>query len=469
MVTRLDQVEKVYQLIVLAVSQESNSMLSNIPFLPPEIHRIISQYVDRADLPSYRLADKALAQIGAEELFRTITIQYSSTSITRLNCLRSSSNLRKYVETLIWDTNTWRIPNVRDFKEWERYFSNKVEDTYIWRRVEPRYVQHLTRIRRNRQEWEVYADRLEDERRARGHLHNKLESLLVGFDNLGRIDVVNGVIIPSHRGVEKIYDELFRYPGDSDVYRKGEGLFSNGRHVDASSRPAVRAFSAVVALSNLRLKELKINTLCWQAFRSQICPTAALKRHLTTLYIRLTSRAEYNYDSFHSYHEIVQARHDHSTGSFSDFLTDLPNLESLRLDFKDTTNLTDESVHYHPTIFESTFRSEYTWPSLRKLSLRNFETTPEALLSLLQRQKSTLKTLTLQKTIIGSEEDDARPSMEWVELIREIRSMLQLDDESWANALGVQVGVDCIFTSFDAYEMLAAAATTLPVEGGEVC
>jgi hypothetical protein len=44
------------------------------PYIPPEIHRLITKNIFRSDLPNYRLVTKTLAGIGAEQLFGTTTI-----------------------------------------------------------------------------------------------------------------------------------------------------------------------------------------------------------------------------------------------------------------------------------------------------------------------------------------------------------------------------------------------------------
>ncbi|KAF1941348.1 hypothetical protein EJ02DRAFT_455283 [Clathrospora elynae] len=107
--------------------QASSNMASKTPHLPEELHRMIAQSFHRDDLANYRLASKLFCAIGTEELFQTITFHYSPSSIERLMNIGASDRLRQHVKTILWDTNLWKIPDVRDFHEWMRYFSKKAE------------------------------------------------------------------------------------------------------------------------------------------------------------------------------------------------------------------------------------------------------------------------------------------------------------------------------------------------------
>lgn len=89
-------------------------MASLPPHLPLEVHRTIAQYIGNNDLPYYRLADKSLCAIGTEELFHTICFHYSSASLARIIAISDSPGLRKYVRTIVWDTDVWKILDIRD-------------------------------------------------------------------------------------------------------------------------------------------------------------------------------------------------------------------------------------------------------------------------------------------------------------------------------------------------------------------
>ena len=98
-------------------------MTAHIPYLPAEIHRIIAEYVHREDLPSYRLVNRQLCDMATEELFSTIVFHYSTASIDRLKRLGWNARLRGQVKNIFWDVNQWSVGNVRDFHEWEQYFT----------------------------------------------------------------------------------------------------------------------------------------------------------------------------------------------------------------------------------------------------------------------------------------------------------------------------------------------------------
>lgn len=139
-------------------------MTVDIPYLPAEIHRLIAQYIHREDLPSYRLANRQLGIIGTKELFSTIVFHYSTASIDRLEELSASERLRGYVKTIFWDVNLWRIPMVRDFHEWERYFARTARINEDSGEV---HASRFTEVSQNQREWEAYLDRLADEKEAR--------------------------------------------------------------------------------------------------------------------------------------------------------------------------------------------------------------------------------------------------------------------------------------------------------------
>lgn len=88
-----------------------------VPYLPPEVHRIIAQYIHSDDLPAYRLASKLCASIGTEELFSSLAFHCSAASTARIRAIKACEHLSKYVDSLVWDANSWSIPNVRDLHE----------------------------------------------------------------------------------------------------------------------------------------------------------------------------------------------------------------------------------------------------------------------------------------------------------------------------------------------------------------
>ncbi|KAF1845023.1 uncharacterized protein K460DRAFT_101907 [Cucurbitaria berberidis CBS 394.84] len=433
-------------------------MALSSPYLPLEVHRIISQYIHRFDLPNYRLASKGFAAIGAEELFRTITFHYSSASLARVTAIRESEHLQKQVQVLTWDTNLWKIPQVMDLHEWETYLLLKAEYFHLksagWT-SEDTHATKLAQIVGSRQQWEQYLDNVQDEKRAKSYCAS--HEYLLGFDNVKKLCIVNGALVPGHRGLRKVGNNVLLAEDNPATLLRGEGLHRSGDHVSASARPSVHAFQVIPELSGLDLKKLRLDALCWRAFCRPMKSISALQ-NLTSLRLQLTVQSEgADPDTGH-------ARQDICDGFLTEYLTNLPHLESLQLDLEGRI-CGDDNGYRAPSTIDDIFPPEHTWPKLRKLSLRYLDTTPGALLSLLRRHSSTLKILRLHSICLEMNLSDNNLYLNWPQVLQEISVTLHLERATLSGWLGFDQGG--YEWNLGEKRTLAVAAATHLVAGGE--
>jgi hypothetical protein len=113
------------------------------------------------------------------------------------------------------------------------------------------------------------------------------------------------------------------------------------------------------------------------------------------------------------------------------FLSRLPKLRSVGLDLSGHLSRPDsQSELVALTTVHDVFGSNHVWPDLQELSLRYFNTTACALLSMLQRHRATLKNLQLHAMYLEQDETASVPQIEWPNLLQDIKAILQLEKAS---------------------------------------
>ncbi|OAL06360.1 hypothetical protein IQ06DRAFT_78301 [Phaeosphaeriaceae sp. SRC1lsM3a] len=374
-----------------------------IPYLPPEILRIIAQYINTEDLPAYRLVSKLCASIGAEELFSSIAFHCSSASVARIDAIKACEHLNKVVTSLVWDANFWSIPNVRDLHEWRGYFKAKAFATSKPMEVGDNFgTDEVVQLAHCRHAWVDYLSRVKDEKAVKRG--SNMQKVLQGFQNLHKLHILNGGFKRRHRAIGKSSDWV-DLPAPPASHYRGESLYNDGPTVARLQRPGAYPFHILQNFSDNgpHLTKLRLDAVCCSAFSGQIDRSPLLET-LLSFHIRLTIRFEHHWpDSplhdrpFHSQsitnhvHDATQALNNRN---FTAFLRRLTKLESLKIEF-------DGPVYNEDGRLQSPFNvrdiayDNYTWPHLRKLKLRQLDTTSAALLSLLEAQRSTLRVLKL--------------------------------------------------------------------------
>jgi hypothetical protein len=367
-------------------------MCSCIPHLADELHVLIAQYLCYDDLRNYRLANKLLCAIGTVELFGTVTFHYSTSSFRHLRHISEHDHLRKHVKTIIWDINLWRIPNVRDLHEWERYFSGKAR--ILRQRCDSAsskaHALRLELLGQNRQEWLEYLDKVKDEKEARVDTTNL--NVLQRFYNLRAIHIVHGKLIPAHRGVRKMDNEVQSALAEPPVLYRGEGMN------DLHNNTGEEAFRSIHRITNPRLRKLKLDRVHYMSF---IQLPAGDFANLKSLDVKIAARCDGPYGPVFARPEMARrvSRFLHK-GVLRLFLVQLHQLECLKVDLdyrhgkdKFSSRLSLPNVQY-------IFGSDFKWPRLRKLSLCYFIAAPDTLIALLERHSSTLRDLRLRNIVL---------------------------------------------------------------------
>jgi hypothetical protein len=440
-------------------------MMADIPHLPAEIHRLIAQYVHREDLPSYRLANKQLCIIGTEELFSTIVFHYSTASIGRLEELGASERLRGCVKTIFWDINLWKIPGVSDLREWEIYFGrranfclNRIIETSDTSIASGKLnASKFTELSKNRREWEGYLDKVDDEKKAR-KASERLQ-VLGCFQKVQCVHIVNGDLVPAHRGLKKVADRLPHALPAPPVLRRGECTYDKNR------LPGVEALRTVQRRCNSSLGKLKLDRVHPKAFASAL-PSGF--SGLTNLNIKMIKW------SHHVCFNLPQSV-DSLMGNLRMFLVWLPQLESLQVSFDDKMDPWGSVATASPTI-RNVFGSETTWSKLQKLSLCGFAATSNTLVALLDRHSSTLKDLSLCDIFWAMDEGDTPEEgreasfgsirhCAWPQTLQEIGECVSLEHATVSGTLGV-VG-HMLEWRLDENPELAADVENYLVHGGQ--
>ncbi|KAJ4371136.1 hypothetical protein N0V83_004352 [Neocucurbitaria cava] len=436
----------------------------SIPYLPPEVHHVIAQYIDRFDLPNYRLANKAFAEIGTPELFQNITFHYSSASLARLTAIKQSEHLQKFVKVLTWDTNSWFLCGVKFFDEWQRYFNEKARlftKTYQ-PKCEHDHGIKLSKIAEDRQQWKNYVVNRPDENETWCYCIS--HDFLADFSNLSKVFMVNGALVPDHRGLKKTGIRVLLSEDEPAIFARGVCLDTVGSNGSFDQEPARLAFRNMYEHFGPYLKKLRVNALDWQSFFQypRIPPMGAFDT-LTSLHLQLTARSDCEYMS--ERFGVQYVRSQIREGNVAEFLARLLRLESLRLDLEDHyahDGSDGRRVYKAPSTVADIFPLDHTWPNLRKLSLHHLDTTPHALLKLLGTHSATLKDMRLQHISLEVEESNNRS---WHQVLQKIRETLHLERASLSGLLISENKDD--FWDLDDDEALGLATAKYLVEGGE--
>lgn len=415
---------------------------------------VLTQFIHLDDLPNYRLASKLCAEAGRPELFHTITFQRTLASASRLKHFIENEHLSKLVRTVIWDTNLWRVGNdVRDWHEWTRYCDLKAEHNT------PFPSALYKELAASRQHWEAYLTRLEKEL----EIVQQFKSLLMnpsyvglGLPNLHKIHVIRGAYQLDNRHVRRIVGHPMLPVGIVLKSWKGDRVSSC---LDAVSRALI--FNGAVVAKEMYLDGLPIQTLNRHSVGSRYS-------NLTTIKIRRDITKD----------EVTSDTQRHWLPTF---LGRWHNLENLSLDLRDRTirpNHIPPEVPRSVRTIQDTFEiarkmtgsgleGPVIWPKLRRLSLRHFDTTSDALLSLVTRHSSTLRDLGLHDIWLCAEGPDLVTQQSWREVFHDISSATNLDNISVSGMFRYNDGTKRTRLNFD--EESRANATTSWIIQGRDC
>lgn len=349
------------------------------------------QYIHDNDLLSYRLTCKLLAELGKPELFHTITFRCSWASMSRLKRIMRDRDVSRLVRRLIWDANRWRIGvDVRDWHEWTRHCRERAEST------DPRQSALYTELAASRQYWELYLSRLEDERsimQETGIWVNKLWAH--GKRPLPNLEEVHVI-----KGHYRIKDRQICTMGESDPFAVTIPLKDwRGDHLSPEF--------------NLSYATIWRDAAIW-AKNWQFNGLTLFELRFVSSYVRSRSeRVDYKSIKIRVAERHCGEGEERYMRALAIFVARSRNLESISLDMSIRSSAAHDALDFRTVqnAFEIKDVEEdigwpegpSRWPKLRTLSLRNFITTADGLLSLVARHSSTLRDLKLHALVLSAD------------------------------------------------------------------
>ncbi|KAF1931432.1 uncharacterized protein M421DRAFT_347309 [Didymella exigua CBS 183.55] len=390
---------------------------SNVPFLPPEIYLAIARHIQVTDLPSFCLANKTLAAAGRPELFHTVVLRSTVASWAAFKRVKKHEKLCRLVQTMVLDVTSWRTgKNVRDWHEWTRYCQSQANH-YTQVDVDSAQAALYKELAESRHLWEAYLSRLEEEKAV-------VEEIAVGdirLPKLRKCYVVRGAYRLKDHPMSRLYGQgklpitspLSAWRGDSFSQAPNGQMLAPLRRLLPSAAPDVIKWR----LGGLSALELSL---------------FSPKNHVKNPDVS-------SFRIWFGMSDCVRTPHGIPPRYFDQW----PNLESLTLDLGNRTPAarynTAATLQTIQHIFgvggrsaaaTNALESAFRWPRLRKLSLGHFDSTPEALTSLIARHGSTLRDLRLHAVWLRHEHpgnNEVSIASSWQDVFRSIGVSTNLD------------------------------------------
>jgi hypothetical protein len=217
---------------------------------------------------------------------------------------------------------------VDDLHEWKNYFTKKADyyqELHNKSAQESVLTTQCTSLSNNRDEWDAYVDKVNDEKVARSALTKS--HVFAKFQNMRTFHICNGTLVRSHRGIDKFDDCMYR-PPEQSILRRGEGIHDCTRTY--SSLPGFDAFTTMQIMPGLYFKELHLDRMHYSVFEF---PVSGEFSRLTTLDLKITIRNDWARDQ--KYRRLTDIRRSRPTLRLEHlqwFLHGLYHLECLRLD-----------------------------------------------------------------------------------------------------------------------------------------
>lgn len=342
------------------------------------------QRINRKDLPNYRLACKLFAEAGRSEMFHTILVRNTLSSVAALKHITQDEHLAEFVKTMVWDLTSWRVgDSVRDWHEWTRYCAKQAQEGNSDQATLYR------ELAASRHHWEAYLSRLEGEKDARKDIRDLMfqDALASSLPNLQTVHVF--------RGAQQIEDRRACGSLESKFPQAATRSLDKWRgDKDSSGSAAAWKDHYVLATSvgtKLRMYGLRKDDLLWLSSDDW---TNVNCEEVTSIKIKA---------------DVSPVRHYKEVGLYW-FLRRFPKLESLALDPNEHDSKMDGEVFTLAIqdVFENTLLPQLscrpyealTWKNLRKLSLAHFKSLPRTLLFLVAGHSSTLRDLRLRNMLL---------------------------------------------------------------------
>lgn len=330
-----------------------------------------------------------LAQAGRPELFHTIVLRTSLRSWTALKKIHDHEILSRLVRTFVLDVTLWRIGTaVRDWHEWTRYCESRANH-YSLGNNDPAQAALFKELAQSRRLWEAYLTRLEEEKAVIGEYPDSV----IQLPNLQKVHVVRGNVQVENGHVRRLpHDSKLRITAPLRAWR-GD-TFSSMNDIN---KLTPQGFQPSVAT---KITKWRLDGLTQQNLQFHHIANTTENPSLISLKIR-----DLPISPLWSGIRLSKA--------FRLYLSLWHNLESLEIHTQ--TPAADERERLRPDILRyfgpslphqgfTILSTPLLLQRLRKLSLAHFRSTPEALISLLNRHSSTLKDLRLNDIRLRDEE-----------------------------------------------------------------
>lgn len=334
--------------------------------LSPEIVReILCHFDSKADLASFRLVQRSLAELAKEFLFRTIPLKPTKSSVSRLLTISQRPDLAHYVKEVFFGVDE---PN---YMIWEQ-FNEQLRMEKITRKNEIQKARAQEIFKSSIEGWYEFQTSLE--------YRTALSTAFVGFSRLEAIQMVHGAPMAMER--QYTYREIDVYPFEPKPEFHGE---------HGAEKDYLRGFAALVNaayFADSKLKSFRMTGMNTEEIVDQsvfentelLQRAAVVLRHCSVIELHL------GIDSTEVIDKI-------KTNPLLNVLAPAASLEELCLGFGNTA----PSESY---LFPHIFGEEQVWPCLKKLELWAVEMHEYELIALLERHKSTLKTILISNGLL---------------------------------------------------------------------
>jgi hypothetical protein len=409
--------------------------------IPNEIWHQICSVLAKDDFMSFRLVDKRFAAIGLEHVLPNgeVTFYLTADDLDRLKAISKHPDLRHRVRCLRYEGVTLPLGDAVEFDAWkwqaeELFFgqSNTPHSDAVGKRTKLKQ-QSISTDADWRRHYAIYEDMLKSQDRIiQTQLDRRVlaESVFAKCPNIQKvileneIDQRNRACWPPKHPFEDTFVDPYDHPSPQGCRQLWSLLVGScpDRH-GVLEEIVVRRLGPWFFDGHVGIELAQLRKICVS---------------LTTLELGLVARIIDNepinnssgWNHADPSHPPQHLRALAERRAFAHFLSAIPNLASLKLDYDRGRHSykyqrTENGYRAWPTEWSDTFLEGHVWPKLRSLKLECFEFTTEQLMAFLEAHKG-LKTLWL--TNLDNLEEPIYKSAKFYDLLLRVRDTLELND-----------------------------------------
>lgn len=335
--------------------------------LSPEIVReILCHFDSKADLASFRLVQRSLAELAKEFLFRTVPLKPTKLSVSRLLAISQRPDLARHVKGLFFGIDE---PN---YMIWEQFNEQLRMESICHNGDEMQKGRAQEIFKAIIEGWYEFQTSLE--------YTAVLSTAFSGFPRLETIQMVHGGPMAMERQYTYREIEMYEFEPQTEFH---------GSH--GAEKDYLRGFAALINaayFAGSKLVSFKMTGMNTEEIVDQsifentelLQRAAAVLRNCRTMELHLGIDSQEVIDSF-------------KRNPLLDVLAPAESLEELCLGFGNTAPT--ESY-----LFPHIFGEEQVWPHLKKLELWTIEMHESELISFLERHKATLRTVLISNGLL---------------------------------------------------------------------